>query len=106
MTQFYNCAEIEVLAPYEPSVAEIDNPALFANQVREEMARVLTVTTTEHSYNDAAFYREMMNANVKADFEVQGIAKMFSVEFDQLKEWLRLFQQLDTNGDGKIDRTE
>ncbi|XP_024380992.1 lysophospholipid acyltransferase LPEAT2 [Physcomitrium patens] len=51
-TQFSNFMEVEYLPVVYPSAWEVENPALFAERVRYEMARALCVPVTEHTYGD------------------------------------------------------
>ncbi|XP_030381302.1 lysophosphatidylcholine acyltransferase [Scaptodrosophila lebanonensis] len=52
MTQFYNRCEIEYLPVYTPSPAEIADANLYANNVRDVMARALGVPTSDYSFED------------------------------------------------------
>ncbi|KAI8034239.1 hypothetical protein M5D96_012998 [Drosophila gunungcola] len=52
MTQFYNRCEIEYLPVYTPSVDEIADANLYANNVREVMAKALGVPTSDYSFED------------------------------------------------------
>ncbi|KAH8397821.1 hypothetical protein KR222_003345, partial [Zaprionus bogoriensis] len=52
MTQFYNRCEIEYLPVYNPSPAEIADANLYANNVREVMAKALEVPTSDYSFED------------------------------------------------------
>ncbi|EDW65238.2 lysophosphatidylcholine acyltransferase [Drosophila virilis] len=52
MTQFYNRCEIEYLPVYTPSPAEVADANLYANNVREVMAKALGVPTSDYSFED------------------------------------------------------
>mmetsp|Transcript_9451 Transcript_9451/g.14266 ORF Transcript_9451/g.14266 Transcript_9451/m.14266 type:complete len:434 (-) Transcript_9451:1119-2420(-) len=52
MTQFYNSVEIFYMPVYYPSEAEKENPDLYAENVRKQMAKVLEKPATEFSYHD------------------------------------------------------
>ncbi|ALC48801.1 CG32699, partial [Drosophila busckii] len=52
MTQFYNRCEIEYLPVYNPSPAEIADANLYANNVRQVMAKALGVPTSDYSFED------------------------------------------------------
>ncbi|XP_068141291.1 lysophosphatidylcholine acyltransferase [Drosophila tropicalis] len=52
MTQFYNRCEIEYLPVYTPSAAEKADANLYAQNVREVMAKALGVPTSDYSFED------------------------------------------------------
>ncbi|XP_054728941.1 lysophosphatidylcholine acyltransferase [Anastrepha obliqua] len=52
MAQFYNRCEIEFLPVYTPSEEEKVDANLYAQNVREVMAKALGVPTSEYSYED------------------------------------------------------
>jgi hypothetical protein len=106
MTQFYNSCEVELLEVYRPNEAETQNPEEFATSVRRLMANHLQVQTTEHTYEDAALFRQAARGRVYTDFEVQAVEDMFLLNFETIQAWLKDFQKLDSNHNGKIDRKE
>eukprot|EP00928_Gymnodinium_smaydae_P043092 TRINITY_DN28952_c0_g1_i1.p1 TRINITY_DN28952_c0_g1~~TRINITY_DN28952_c0_g1_i1.p1 ORF type:complete len:556 (-),score=78.24 TRINITY_DN28952_c0_g1_i1:83-1750(-) len=116
MTQFYNRCEVhilEVLEPLSSASAGLEEGGRsdtaarnFANEARRRMARALGISTTEHSYDDAAFFRSAIRANVSADFEVRAVKNMFDIDMQELNGWLDLFRRADSNGDGRLDRRE
>jgi len=50
--QFVNRLEMKILPVYEPSEEEQKNPDLFANNVRDEMARALDLPVCDATYQD------------------------------------------------------
>lgn len=52
MSQFAVHLSLEFLPPYSPSKEEIENPQLYANNVRKVMAERMGVSTTDCSYYD------------------------------------------------------
>merc|ERR1719188_1922675 len=100
MTQFANYCEVEILDPYFPSEAEVRDPNLYANNVRSEMAQILGVTTTEHSYSDIFFSFAAVKANVGLDFEVEQMKSVLQMDENQLKNLLKRFQHFDTDHSG------
>lgn len=52
LTQVYNRASLEFLPVYNPSQAEIDDPKLYARNVRQVMADALHVPTNDLSYEE------------------------------------------------------
>jgi lysophosphatidylcholine acyltransferase/lyso-PAF acetyltransferase len=59
--------EVQYLPVYYPSDEEKSDPKLFANNVRQVMARALGVPTTEHAYEDV-----MLQGEVRAVGGVDG----------------------------------
>jgi len=63
MAQPYTKAVLEYLPVYRPSQEEVDDPKLYANNVRQLMAKALQVPTTELTFEEvkakyAAFYKK------------------------------------------------
>ncbi|KAG8442520.1 hypothetical protein GDO86_011352 [Hymenochirus boettgeri] len=52
LCQFHNFLEIEFLPIYTPSEEEKNNPALYANNVRQVMAKALGVSVTDYTFED------------------------------------------------------
>jgi len=106
MTQFANFCVVEVYQPYEPEALEVQDCGIFAQRVRGLLASELGVRTTEHTVDDAFLYRAAARARVGNDFEVQSMRRLFDADLDQLKVWLQLFQNIDGNRSGRIERRE
>merc|ERR1712129_615996 len=104
LTQVYNSCTVTLLPPERPLPNE--TPEQFADRVRHKMADTLDVTTTEHSYADAAFFREAMVHNVIPDFEVAVMNKQFNVDKDEILTWLKFMQKYDTDQKGAVSQTE
>lgn len=61
LTQVHSCCEIEFLPVYRPSLEEKNDPRLFANNVRELMAKwvfsfLFSVAKIHHSYDALGFF--------------------------------------------------
>lgn len=107
VTQVYNCCEVVVHDVYTPEDAHKENPRLFADNVRSEIARQLRLEGTQHSYEDAAFFQKALGKNVSdAKFELKHIKKRFDFDADGMNQLLLEFSRIDTNTDGRIDREE
>ena len=50
MTQLFQRVELEYLPVYHPSQAEIEDPKLFAHNVRQVMANALGVPTSDLTF--------------------------------------------------------
>lgn len=106
MLQFSNSCTVEVLEPYVPSEAEKHDPSLFAKNVRQVMARNLSVGTTEHTYDDLFLSIDASRLGVGSDFEVREIVEKYEVSTEQLTKWLHRFHSYDKDGDGCISHQE
>jgi lysophosphatidylcholine acyltransferase/lyso-PAF acetyltransferase len=106
MAQFRNELEITILDPYIPNEQERQNPSLYANNVRNEMAKSLGFETTEHSYEDvlllyqAAKVHEPLEA---INVEINSIKKLYNLSLDQAKDLLKKFALEDKDHKGKLD---
>merc|ERR1711991_979568 len=52
LCQFENNLEVIYLPVYKPNLEERNDPRLFANNVRKQMAKVMDVPMTSHTYDD------------------------------------------------------
>lgn len=106
MLQFANFCTVTILDTYDPSQAEINDPVLFANNVRALMAKQLSVPFTEHSYDDVWFAADAIRANVGQDFELGEIKKLYDMDLESLKVLLKRFRQADTDKSGTLSKLE
>lgn len=106
LLQFANHCEITLLDPWFPTEAEKKDPALFAENVRQEMAGRLDVSTTEHTYDDIFFSFKALKAHVASDFEVSSAKAMYDMDLGQLTDLLKKFHSMDKDNDGLIGYEE
>merc|ERR1719329_1503478 len=106
MLQFQNRCTVTLLDQVEPSPQEIEDPILFANNVRKRMANELGVPTTEHSYDDVWFSLEALEANVESDFVIQDFSKMLGLDLEGFKVLLAKFKDMDKTGCGYISQED
>ena len=69
---FQKSTELEYLPVYKPSQAEIDDPKLFARNVRDVMARALGVPTSDLTFEEikekyGKFYKKKDLLKKKSD---------------------------------------
>ena len=58
LTEFHNPASVEFLPVYHPNVAERQDAALFASNVRNVMAKALEAEVSNASFEDAIIVKE------------------------------------------------
>lgn len=97
LSQLYTTVEIEFLPPHIPSEEEKKKPALFANNVRDIMARALGVPVTDHTYEDC---RLMITAGeltlpMEAGLvEFTKISRKLNLKWDNVKKDLEGFANM------------
>lgn len=106
MWQFANYCTVIILDTHQPSEEEVKDPVLFASNVRAKMAKELGVPATEHSYDDVWFGADAVKANIRQDFEVGEISKLYNLDLESLKVLLKKFQDADTDNSGHISVDE
>uniref|UniRef100_A0A3Q3KVK9 Lysophosphatidylcholine acyltransferase 2 n=1 Tax=Mastacembelus armatus TaxID=205130 RepID=A0A3Q3KVK9_9TELE len=91
------CSVFQFLPPHVPTEEEKKSPALFANRVRETMARALGVSVTDHTYEDC---RLMISAGeltlpMEAGLvEFTKISRKLHLKWDNVKKELEGFASM------------
>ena len=106
MFQLSNSLRVTYLPPAAPTEAEASDAKLFAAAVRERMAAHIGVPVTGHSYDDAFLAHAALKFGVSADFEMSEVKSLFNLGLVEIKELLRRFHDLDTDGSGEIEMAE
>lgn len=91
LCQFSSTAVIEVLPIYTPNAQEIDDPKLFAANVRNTVAKHLQVPVTDHSFEDCQLMRytsKLGLSSVSSLVEFQKLLRILGIRSNQLKCWL------------------
>jgi lysophosphatidylcholine acyltransferase/lyso-PAF acetyltransferase len=101
LLQFANFCQIDILDVYEPSVAEANDPILFASNVRKVMANHLDVPCTEQSYEDARL-AHASKAHMGSDFEISELKSLYGFTYTDCIEYLEVFDRFDTKSSGSI----
>lgn len=109
MSQAYNTVELEILPIYTPTQEEINDPLLYARNVREYMAKVDNVPVTDHSYEDCRLMVEAKKVCLPMEaglVEYHKLNRLIGINCDYMIEQLHKFSKIDLNGDGKVDVDE
>ncbi|KAF5304440.1 hypothetical protein FQR65_LT07970 [Abscondita terminalis] len=91
LTQVYSYCEIEFLPVYTPSEAEKRDPKLFANNVRNVMAKALGIPVLDYTYDDCRLMtraKEMNLPNATALVEVQKLRHRLGLDQSNAEEKL------------------
>lgn len=112
MCQFYNRMEVQYLPVYYPSEEEKSDPKLFANNVRQVMARALGVPTTEHAYEDVMLQGEAVKKHFPAPMVLLEAGRIHEA-FDfvdlsraNLLKYFEKFMEMDADHSGEITYPE
>lgn len=103
LSQLYTTVEIEFLPPHIPTEDERKTAALFANRVRDTMARALGVPVTDHTYEDC---RLMISAGeltlpMEAGLvEFTKISRKLNLKWDNVKKELESFAGMASSCNG------
>ncbi|KAK2560696.1 Lysophosphatidylcholine acyltransferase 2 [Acropora cervicornis] len=98
-----------LLPVYKPDTEEIHDGKLFARNVREQVAKVLNVPVTEHSYEDTRLMVQASKQNLPSSvglIEYEKISTKLSIKLDSMKELLSRFAEIDTDKDGLVNVQE
>ncbi|KAL6063445.1 Lysophosphatidylcholine acyltransferase 2 [Balamuthia mandrillaris] len=106
LCQFENYMEVHYLPPHKPTKHEIENPLLFANNIRASIAKVLNIPVTEHSFEDIRFAIKAMKLHMRpeafADIDLFSIKKQTQMTEEQLEKLLQKFSKIDKNKNGEL----
>ncbi|GBG28807.1 Lysophosphatidylcholine acyltransferase 2 [Hondaea fermentalgiana] len=126
-TQFVQHLEVVFLPVHYPTEAEKEDPTLFANAVRDEIAKELGARTTNHYFEDCKLFQAALDRrqakHVLAPLEkrrpidnvflnglqVKEIKDIFGdsgSHLSEIKAALKVFEAFDTNEDSNIDYEE
>ncbi|XP_068722822.1 lysophosphatidylcholine acyltransferase 2-like isoform X2 [Montipora capricornis] len=100
-----NVAEIEFLPVWNPTKEEKENPKVYAEHVRQYMARCLNVPVTGHSFEDALLMTKAAALGLPPDtgvIEFCNTAGKLGISVESAKEQLERFAAMDSDQDGQI----
>ena len=104
LSQLYIPVKVKISEVIIPSEEEIEDPQLFANNVRKKAAEILNVPCTAHSYEDtflsSAAKKSKFNPGKVVDFEFETIKDLFEIDLGEAKRLLKRF-----GADKKVKKT-
>eukprot|EP01087_Luapelamoeba_hula_P021299 TRINITY_DN7418_c0_g1_i1.p1 TRINITY_DN7418_c0_g1~~TRINITY_DN7418_c0_g1_i1.p1 ORF type:complete len:509 (-),score=81.79 TRINITY_DN7418_c0_g1_i1:15-1541(-) len=116
MCQFHNFMTVTYLPVYYPNRKERRDPKLFARNVRRYMARMMSLPTTEHSYDDVALQiaatknSKQHFPGAKAVIEVvkmqEELSEYMDLSRETLMKCLAKFMEMDVDASGEISFSE
>ncbi|RHY32768.1 hypothetical protein DYB32_002265 [Aphanomyces invadans] len=111
LCQFRMYLEVTYLEPYVPTSEEIENPDLYAENVRQVMASALPAKCTNHAFEDVrlllqAGVGEYARRHVINHTTVGEVYKLMHLTHEEIEGLVRNFAAIDTDHDGRIGLTE
>ena len=113
MCQWSNHLELRYLPVYNPSPEEKKNPFLYAENVRQLMAKELGVPCTDHSLEDMLLQIEAMKLKIgnsnDAVVEMEKVKRAFSFDRNDIKMFLQHYKKIEkfaTEGTHRITYSE
>ncbi|ESO91104.1 hypothetical protein LOTGIDRAFT_217653 [Lottia gigantea] len=105
LCQFHNYVEIEYLPVYYPSEAEKSDARLYANNVRNVMAKCLKIPITDHTYDDCRLMMKAARLNLPMAtglIEFQKLNKKLGLSLEEMQLQLDKFRSITTSKSGCI----
>lgn len=109
LCQVYNKLEVEFLPAYVPTQEEIEKPELYAENVRQVMAKTLGVECTNHAFEDVAMLLQVgkyAHEHVVTVTDVGEVMSLTSLRGGDIDKLVRYFVKHDLNQDGQISIEE
>nr|XP_039266199.1 lysophosphatidylcholine acyltransferase 2-like isoform X2 [Styela clava] len=94
LCQFYIRFQVEFLPVYTPSDEEIDDPKLYAENVRFLMAQALNVPCTEHTFEDCRLMSQAKSKDLPMEaglVEFSKLSKKLGIDINEMNEMLDEF---------------
>ncbi|TYZ65499.1 hypothetical protein PybrP1_008070 [[Pythium] brassicae (nom. inval.)] len=111
LCQVRNRLEVEFLPPYVPTRDEAAQPALYAENVRQAMARALGVACTNHAFEDVALLLDAAagayaRAHVVPLTDAAEVARLTDLRGAGVARLVAHFAALDADRDGQLSLAE
>ncbi|RLN88675.1 hypothetical protein BBJ28_00009097 [Nothophytophthora sp. Chile5] len=109
LCQVYNRLEVEILPAYYPSEREQQDPELYAEGVRREMAKALGVPTTNHAFEDVAMLLRLgdyATQNVVPVTDVSEVLSLTALKRGDVDRLVEHFRRRDLDQDGQLSMEE
>lgn len=114
-TSCYNRLHVKYLEPYVPSVEEAAAPAVFAANVRNEVAEALGAAATDYTDKDSVLIGDVMSkyglgnytlVNILSGLNTRMASFAVKQHYRELSGLVKRFRDADSNSDGKITLDE
>jgi lysophosphatidylcholine acyltransferase/lyso-PAF acetyltransferase len=113
LCQVYNRMEVEYLPVYIPNDVEKSNPAVFAENVRLTMAKVMGAQITNHDLSDVMLLRrasissrQYLARHVIPKVEMNVLKHVCDLNYDNVEALLEKFRNVDAGDTGEINYTQ
>ena len=114
-TSCYNRLHVNYLEPYVPSAEEVAAPAVFAANVRNEVAEALGAAATDYTDKDSVLIGDVMSkyglgnytlVNILSGLNTRMASFAVKQHYRELSGLVKRFRDADSNSDGKITLDE
>jgi len=105
LCQWSSKMRVTYLPVYQPNQEEKSNAKLYANNVRQVMAKVLGVPTTDHTFEDSRLMRKALALNLPLESGAVEFTKMnqkLGMNIDTIHEKLKEFSNIACKDEGVI----
>jgi len=103
--QFINFVEVEELPIYYPNETEKSDPILFAENVRDAMARHMGVPVTDHTIQDTVLALDAVRMQVEMGGVNFAMLKRENsrITLDQSRDLIKVFKKMDVSNHGTVN---
>ncbi len=114
-TSCYNRLHVKYLEPYVPSPEEVAAPAVYAANVRNEVAEALGAAATDYTDKDSVLIGDVMSkyglgnytlVNILSGLNTRMASFAVKQHYRELSGLVKRFRDADSNSDGKITLDE
>ena len=109
LCQVYNRMEVEILPAYYPSEREQNDPQLYANNVREVMAKALGISTTNHAFEDMAMLMSLgdyASKHIAPLADVGDVTSLSALKCGNVERLVDYIRQRNLDKDGQLSMKE
>lgn len=106
--QFVNYIDVFALPIYEPNDDEINDPKLFADNVRAQMARYCDAKLTDHEACDVFLYEYMRDNGLGSSkhFIIHDLSNKFGLHYSSFLKLAKSFKGFDISNKGSLNEYE
>nr|XP_006825078.1 PREDICTED: lysophosphatidylcholine acyltransferase 2-like [Saccoglossus kowalevskii] len=105
LCNFNNQVEVEFLPVYHPSEEEINDPKLYARNVRAVMAKALNVPVTDHTYEDIRLMLQATEEGLPLHsglVEFQKLRTKLGLSLENMTDLLAIYSEIARSDDNTI----